>query len=242
MRSLVEAMDVERTFRKRGVVEALAPTELAVSAGEFVAVMGISGSGKSTLLNILGLIDRPTGGEYLLDGVATSALRRRERTALRRVEIGFVFQAFHLLGELTCVENVELALALADVRRSRRRVLAVERLEELGLLSRVNARASELSGGEQQRVAVARATAHGPRLLLADEPTGNLDPESESLVLEALRGAATDRRAVVVATHSERVAGCADRVIRLPQQPQGASAVAPPAGAASVGSSPSRSG
>ncbi len=196
-------------------VPALKPTDLVVDAGEYVAVMGPSGSGKSTLLHVLGLLDRPTAGEYLFEGRAVAALPDRDLAALRNRAIGFVFQRFHLLRDETAERNVALPLLYAGVRRPERRRRALGALEAVGLAGRAGHRPGELSGGEQQRVALARALVKRPRVLLADEPTGNLDSAAGARVLELVEAAVAAGAAVVLITHDPRVAARAPRRLGL---------------------------
>jgi ABC-type lipoprotein export system ATPase subunit len=188
--------------------------ELDVARGELVAVVGRSGSGKSTLLHLLGGLDRADAGEIELDGVRVDKLDERGLTAIRRHKIGFVFQAFHLLPELSGAENVLLPARLArdGVEAAPR---AEELLDRLGLARIARRLPSELSGGEQQRLAIARALINDPALVLADEPTGNLDEESGAAVLELLARAAESGRAVILVTHDRSATGMADRVLRL---------------------------
>jgi ABC-type lipoprotein export system ATPase subunit len=195
-------------------VHVLAGADLDVERGEFVAVVGRSGSGKSTLLHLLGGLDHPDDGTIEVDGVRIDRLDRRGLTDLRRRKVGFVFQAFHLLPELSGVENVLLPARLArDGAEAAPR--AAELIDRLGLAAVARRLPSELSGGEQQRLAVARALVNDPVLLLADEPTGNLDEESGAAVLDLLRRAADSGRAVVLVTHDRAATALADRVLRL---------------------------
>lgn len=182
--------------------------DLTVEPGERVSIVGRSGSGKSTLLNILGLLDAPSSGEFEFDGVTTARLRGRERDRRRGADVGFVFQQFNLLSGRTALENVVMPLLYASGRRFwRRRVIASEMLERVGLGHRLNARPEVLSGGEQQRVAIARALVRGPRLILADEPTGALDVETGSTVIDLLEQvAAENTAALIVITHDPAVA------------------------------------
>jgi putative ABC transport system ATP-binding protein len=213
--ALLELVDVTRRFPGPPEVTALRGVSMRVQAGEMVAVVGPSGSGKSTLLNILGLLDEPTDGVRLLGGVPTDDRRERARTVQRSRSIGFVFQAFHLVSYLDCVQNVMLPLVHQGRPRRSRRELAVRALETVGLGHRLHARPATLSGGEQQRVAVARAVVHEPTLLLCDEPTGNLDRENTAAVLDLLRSLIVKDRAVVVVTHEREVEARADRVVRI---------------------------
>jgi len=190
--------------------------DLNLSAGEFVAVMGESGVGKSTLLNLIAGLDTPDAGEVRIEGAALSALDDDARTVLRRDRIGFVFQAFHVLPHLTLAQNVALPLALQRVPAAESLRRAVDALKRVGLAGRDAGFPSELSGGELQRVAIARALVHGPALILADEPTGNLDPETAGRVLELFNTQARDLgAAVILVTHSQVAASTADRVLRL---------------------------
>ena len=194
-------------------VEALADVSEHIGPGEHVAIMGPSGSGKSTLLNVLGCLDRPTSGTYHLDGRAVSGLDDAELTAVRRHLIGFVFQSFHLVPRLTAAENVELPMTFAGVPRAERRERVAAGLAAVGLTARARHRPEQLSGGERQRVAIARATIMRPRLVLADEPTGNLDSASGTQVLELLERLHADGLTLVVVTHDPRVARRAARVL-----------------------------
>jgi putative ABC transport system ATP-binding protein len=201
-----------RTYRSGSVsVEALKPTTVSVERGEYVALTGPSGSGKSTLLHLLGLLDRPTAGRYLLDGRDVSALSDADLAAVRNRLVGFVFQRFHLLRDETAARNVELPLVYAGVARPERRRRALAALDEVGLSARALHRPGQLSGGEQQRVALARALVKEPRLLLADEPTGNLDSNAGGSVLGLID--AWNRRGVTVIliTHDATVAAHARR-------------------------------
>ena len=187
-------------------VRALRPVSLQFAAGETVAVAGRSGSGKSTLLNVLGLLDRPTGGRYQVRGVDTSLLSESGLTALRGREFGFVFQSFHLLPDRTAAENAELGLVYRGMGALERRAAACLALERVGLGHRLSAMPGTLSGGEQQRVAIARALAQQPRVLLCDEPTGNLDRKNAELVTNLLRGLAAEGLTVIMVTHDLEIA------------------------------------
>lgn len=196
-------------------VHALREVDLTVAAGAFVAVTGPSGCGKTTLLNVLGALDRPTGGSARVLGVEVARLGARERALYRRAQVGFVFQQFHLIPTLTALENVALPLQYAGVPRAERRARAGALLDRVGLSARAEHRPLLLSGGEQQRVAVARALVTGARLLLADEPTGNLDRATADGIVALLREAAGDGVTVLLVTHDDEVAGAADRQLRL---------------------------
>ncbi|WP_090032480.1 ABC transporter ATP-binding protein [Cellulomonas marina] len=212
---VLELRGVHREFRGAATVTALQPTDLVLESGGYLAVVGPSGSGKSTLLNLLGLLDRPSGGEYLLDGVPTARARERVRTALRAERIGFVFQAFHLLPQRTVLENVLLATTYAGVPRAQRRELALAALARVGLGHRTHFLPTTLSGGERQRVAVARAVVARPAVLLADEPTGNLDSHSSAAVLELFDELHADGLTLVVITHDHAVAARAQRRVSI---------------------------
>ena len=198
-----------------GPVTALRDVSLAVAAGEYIGVVGPSGCGKSTLLHVLGVVDAPTSGDVLFDGREVSALADSDRSTLRLRRIGFVFQRFFLLPMLTAWENVELPQAEAGVSRPERRARTAELLDYVGLSGRAGHRPSELSGGEMQRVAIARALANRPSLLLADEPTGELDQATGSQIVALLDRLHADGTAVVVVTHDVSVAARAHRLIRM---------------------------
>lgn len=195
-------------------VPVLNELSLTVDQGNMVAIMGPSGSGKSTLLNVLGLMDSPTSGHYRLGDVAVEGLDAGQRRVIRSTVIGFVFQAFHLVDHLSVRDNVALPLTYQGTGRRQRRQRAQELLEQVGLQHRLHARPSTLSGGERQRVAVARALVHSPRLILCDEPTGNLDRVSTGVVMQLLRQLG-DETCVVVVTHDPEVAAWADRSFML---------------------------
>jgi lipoprotein-releasing system ATP-binding protein len=208
---------VERRYHQgETVLEILKGAELAVWPGQSVALVAPSGAGKSTLLHITGLLEHPDGGEVFLDGVATSSLSDTDRTKLRRNAIGFVYQAHYLLPEFSAVENVMLPQMLRGLAKDEARKRAAELLSYLGLKERLSHRPAELSGGEQQRVAIARAVANAPRLLLADEPTGNLDPHTSDHVFNALAQLIrASGLAVVLATHNMDLAARMDRRVTL---------------------------
>jgi putative ABC transport system ATP-binding protein len=196
-------------------VPALKPCDLEVAPGERLAIMGPSGSGKSTLLNVAGLLDRPTQGTYELDGIDTGSLRERDRTALRAQRIGFVFQSFQLLPYRSAEDNVLLAMLYSPARRTDRRKLARQALERVGLADRLHALPGTLSGGEQQRVAIARGLVNRPSLLLCDEPTGNLDSATGASVLSLLDELHADGLTIIVITHDARVAAHAERMVTI---------------------------
>lgn len=215
VRPLIELRDITMTYPGTPPVTALAGITADIRPGEMVAVTGSSGSGKSTLLNVVGLLDAPTGGHYLLDGVDVTALSERDRTATRARRLGFVFQAFHLIPYLDCVRNVMVPLVHQNVPRRQRRPLAVQALERVGLGHRLSARPGTLSGGEQQRVAVARAIVHEPSIVLCDEPTGNLDSANSDQVVGLLHDLVGEGNAVVVVTHESEVAARAHRTLQV---------------------------
>jgi putative ABC transport system ATP-binding protein len=196
-------------------VHALRGVSLTVERGDYVAIMGASGSGKSTLMNILGCLDVPSAGRYLLDGTDVGTLDDRRLAILRNRRLGFVFQSFNLIPRMSAVANVELPLAYGGVKAVDRRRRALAALEQVGLADRVDHEPNELSGGQQQRVAVARALVTAPALLLADEPTGNLDTRSTTDVLRVLDRLSTLGRTIVLITHEDDVARHTKRVIRL---------------------------
>jgi putative ABC transport system ATP-binding protein len=212
---VVEASSVVKEYDNGDrTLRALKGVDFAVDAGEFVAIVGPSGSGKSTLLNVLGLLDEPTTGEVRVDGRPAASLSTRARTERRKHTIGFVFQSFYLVPTLTAVENVELPRLLDGDRRTRRR-RARDLLDRVGLGDRVDHYPDELSGGQKQRVAVARALVNDPDLLLADEPTGSLDRETGTTVLDHFVDVADDGVAIVTVTHDELVTDYADRTVNL---------------------------
>ncbi|WP_214416226.1 ABC transporter ATP-binding protein [Sphaerisporangium fuscum] len=217
--SLVPVLDVRGVTKVYGqgdaTVHALRGVSLTVDRGDYVAIMGASGSGKSTLMNILGCLDVPSGGSYLIDGTDVGALGDRQLAILRNRKIGFVFQSFNLIPRMSALANVELPLAYGGVGAGVRRRRALAALDQVGLSDRVHHDPNELSGGQQQRVAVARALVTAPSLLLADEPTGNLDTKSTTDVLQILDRLSAAGRTIVLITHEDDVAGHAKRVIRL---------------------------
>lgn len=212
---VIEFQGVALTYSGPPAVEALRPCELRVRRGEFVTVAGPSGSGKSTFLNVAGLLDSPTAGRYLLDGIDTAALPDRERTALRGRRIGFVFQSFHLLPHRSALENVTLAMLYTEVPRAQRLVRAREALAQVGLGHREGALPGRLSGGERQRVAIARALVGRPSLLLCDEPTGNLDSANADSVLALLDELHRAGMTVLVITHDPQVARRGSRTLTI---------------------------
>lgn len=196
-------------------VTALHEVSLTVEAGEFVAITGQSGSGKSTLMNILGCLDRPTRGTYLLNGQDVFSLTDAQRTALRGSMLGFIFQGYNLIPTLTCLENVELPLLYTKLSAKQRRQRALAALEQVGLGNRLSHLPHQLSGGQQQRTAIARTIAFGPSCILADEPTGNLDSASAQSVLALLRSLNAQGNTIILITHDPRIAADAPRVLQI---------------------------
>ena len=213
---MIKTVNLQKIFRTEEVQTlALTNVNIEVSEGEFVAVMGPSGCGKSTLLNILGLLDNPTGGEYYLNGTEVSRYTESQRTDLRKGAIGFVFQSFNLIDELNVYENVELPLLYMGIPSAERKKRVEEALERMGMMHRVKHFPQQLSGGQQQRAAIARAVVAGPKLILADEPTGNLDSKNGREVMELLKELHRDGTTIVMVTHSQHDADYADRIIHL---------------------------
>ncbi len=213
---MIELAGIDREFEVgEQTVHALQGVDLEVAAGEYLSIMGPSGSGKSTLLNVIGLLDRPSRGHYLLDDVDVTALDSAGRAEVRRDKVGFVFQFFHLVPRLTAADNVALPLVLAGIAPAERRERVAVALESLGLAERADHRPDQLSGGQRQRVAIARATIMGPRLLLADEPTGNLDRHSGAEVLDLIEALHADGLTLLVVTHDPEIGRRASRRIRV---------------------------
>ena len=196
-----------------GGVKALEDVSLEIKQGDFVIIVGMSGAGKSTLLNQLGLLDSPSSGEYCLDGIATTELNEAEKARFRNEHIGFVFQAYHLINRLTALENVELPLVLKGVPASQRRVRATELLKTLGLNDLLNRKPQQLSGGQRQRIAIARAVITQPKIVLADEPTGNLDRASGQEVITLLETLNNQGITLVIVTHDSDLGARAKRQI-----------------------------
>jgi putative ABC transport system ATP-binding protein len=214
--ALIELHDVHKVYEMGAEqVHALAGVDLEIDGGEYVAVMGASGSGKSTLMNLVGCLDTPTSGSYLLNGVAVEGLNDLELAAIRNREIGFVFQTFNLLARTSAIENVELPLVYAGVVRKERHERAVRALERVGLLDRARHQPNELSGGQRQRVAIARALVNDPSILLADEPTGNLDSTTSEEIMTLFDELHHQGNTVVLVTHEADIARHAGRRIVL---------------------------
>jgi putative ABC transport system ATP-binding protein len=213
---VVEAINVKKTYMLGKVpVEALRGVNLKVEAGDFVSILGPSGSGKSTMLNLIGALDKPTGGTLLIDGVDIGKLNDNQLANLR-LRIGFVFQFFNLIPRLTARDNVELAMSIANKNRSQRRQRAIELLETVGLKDRVNHKPAELSGGQQQRVAIARALANDPKFLLLDEPTGNVDSKTAGEVLALIKKLNVEEKvSIIMVTHDQHLAREAHRIVQM---------------------------
>jgi putative ABC transport system ATP-binding protein len=216
MATIVEVVDLKKTYMLGKVpVDALRGVNLKVESGDFLAVLGPSGSGKSTLLNLIGALDKPTGGSMLIEGVDASTLNDNQLADLRR-RIGFVFQFFNLIPRFTARENVELSMAIAGLGKAERRKHAEDLLETVGLKERMNHRPAELSGGEQQRVAIARALANNPKFLLMDEPTGNIDSKAAGEIIALIKRLNQDRAVtIIMVTHDQRLAGQAKRIVQM---------------------------
>ena len=213
---MIQISDISKVFRTSEVeTVALNHVSLNVEEGEFVAIMGPSGCGKSTLLNILGLLDNPTEGSYKLMGQEVAILHEKERTRVRKGKLGFVFQSFNLIDELNVYENVELPLTYLGIKASERRQMVNNILHRMNISHRAKHYPQQLSGGQQQRVAIARAVVSNPKIILADEPTGNLDSKNGLEVMELLTELNKEGTTIVMVTHSQRDAGFASRVINL---------------------------
>ena len=217
MNTMIALEGVDKVYRTDRIeTVALSDVNLNVSAGEFVSVMGLSGCGKSTLLNVIGLLDTPTKGQVRLNGTTIDSYRDAALAKIRNREIGFIFQTFHLIPDLSVVDNVEIPLLYRRMAGSERRKLALEALERVGLTARIHHFPSQLSGGQQQRVAIARAIVGKPRILLADEPTGNLDSQMGDEIMHILHGLQKDSGTpIVMVTHDPRLAADTQRIVRL---------------------------
>ncbi|HEX3583387.1 MAG TPA: ABC transporter ATP-binding protein [Thermoanaerobaculia bacterium] len=213
---LIEMLELTRVYQLGPQeIYALRGVDLVIENGEYVAIMGPSGSGKSTLMNIIGCLDRPTSGRYLLDGIPVESMDDDELAAIRNRKIGFVFQTFNLLARTTALQNVELPLVYAKIPRTERREMAEEALAAVGLKERMNHQPNELSGGQRQRVAIARALVNKPSLLLADEPTGNLDSQTGREILDLFRELHSRGNSIIMVTHEDDVAHEAKRIIHI---------------------------
>ena len=215
---MIRLENITKTYEKHGqTLRALADVSLHVPKGDFLAITGPSGSGKTTLMNILGCLDRPTTGKYLLEGTTVEGLGGAAAADIRNRKIGFIFQSFNLIGSMSALENVELPLVLRGESRKIRRQKALEALARVGLQNRAAHRPAELSGGQQQRVAIARVLAAQPPLILADEPTGNLDGVTSREILSILRQLHQEGQTIVMITHDDGIAAAAPRQMRMEQ-------------------------
>ena len=213
---MIQVKEIKKVFRTEEVETwAISNISLNVNVGEFVAIMGPSGCGTSTLLNILGLIDTPSGGTYLLDGKDVSSLKENDRIDLRKGVIGFVFQSFNLIDELTVEENIELPLLYMGIGKRERKERVQKAMERMNIAHRSRHFPAQLSGGQQQRVAIARAVISNPKLILADEPTGNLDSKNGEEVMQLLSELHKEGTTIVMVTHSQHDAGYANRIVKL---------------------------
>lgn len=211
---MIEIVDLRKTYNQGELaVNALDGVSLFVGKGEFVSIMGASGSGKSTMMNILGCLDKPTSGKFILDGIDVSNLRDRELASVRNKKIGFVFQSFNLLPKLSALENVELPMVYAGIKKDERRKRALEALDIVGLSGRVKHKPNEISGGQRQRVAIARALVNNPAIILADEPTGNLDSKSTFEIIDIFQRLNDEGATIVMVTHEPDVAKYTKRIV-----------------------------
>ncbi|HCE84714.1 MAG TPA: macrolide ABC transporter ATP-binding protein [Bacteroidetes bacterium] len=216
MSALIVLENIRKSYRLGGVdIHALDGVDLSIHQNEFVALMGPSGSGKSTLMNVLGCLDSPTSGKYALNGKDVGSMRDRQLSEIRNTEIGFVFQSFNLLPRMSSLDNVALPLVYAGISSKQRRARAQEMLELVGLGDRLKNKPNQLSGGQRQRVAIARALANQPSLVLADEPTGNLDSTTAQEIMEMLTKVNAQGNTIVVVTHEREIAEYAQRIIHL---------------------------
>ncbi len=216
MNNLIVLSDVCKTYNsKNNSVHALQHINININRGQFVSVIGQSGSGKSTLMNILGCLDTPTSGEYLLDNIPVSGMNESQLSFIRNNIIGFIFQSFNLIPSLNALENVELPLIYRGIKKSKRKFLALNSLKIVGLEKRIYHRPFELSGGQQQRVAIARAIAADPKIILADEPTGNLDSNSGNEIMDILKQLHHQGTTIILITHDNNIAKMAETCIKI---------------------------
>jgi len=213
---ILAVRNLSKTYMQGKIpVHALTDVSFDVEKGEFLSIVGPSGSGKSTLLSMIGLLDKPTGGSVLIDGIEITKASEREAPRIRREKIGFVFQHFNLIPTLTALENIDIAMRFARVPKGRRRERAIDLLEQMGLRERMNHKPSELSGGEQQRVSIARAMANHPAIILADEPTGEVDTKTRDMIVGILKSLSEKGQTILVVTHDTAVADRTSRIITM---------------------------
>ena len=216
MSSVVKLSGINKIYKSGEVsFQALKDINLDIKKGEFVAIIGASGSGKSTMMNLIGLLDHPTSGRYELDGQDTSHLKENSLAKIRNKKIGFVFQSFNLLSRTSALDNVALPLVYGGVSSSQRKQMAKAALEQVGLGEKINSRSNQLSGGQQQRVAIARALVTNPEIILADEPTGNLDSKSGVEIMKIFHKLNSEGKTIIMITHEENIANNAKRVIKI---------------------------
>jgi lipoprotein-releasing system ATP-binding protein len=212
----IEIRDLTKIYGDGVEVRALDGVDLDIEKGEFLAIIGPSGSGKSTLLNMIGILDTPTSGTILLDGVDINSASQKQRSKMRNQKLGFIFQYHHLLPDFNAIENVMMPLLINGIKKSKAKKIAYEMLDEVGLNDRANHRPNQLSGGQNQRVAIARALANNPDIVIGDEPTGNLDSKSSDVIYDLLRKLNEEHdQTFILVTHDERMAEKTDRIIRL---------------------------
>lgn len=213
---ILRVRNLSKTYMQGKIpVHALSDVSFDVNRGEFLSIVGPSGSGKSTLLSMIGLLDKPTSGSVFIDGTETTKAKESEAPKIRREKIGFIFQHFNLMPTLTALENIDIAMRFARVSKSRRKERAIELLAQMGLTERMNHKPSELSGGEQQRVAIARAMANYPAIILADEPTGEVDTKTRDMIVDLLKELSEKGQTILVVTHDTAVSGRTSRVITM---------------------------
>jgi len=213
---ILRVRNLSKTYMQGKIpVHALSDVSFDVNRGEFLSIVGPSGSGKSTLLSMIGLLDKPTSGSVFIDGTEITKAKESEAPVIRREKIGFIFQHFNLMPTLTALENIDIAMRFARVSKSRRKERAVELLTQMGLTERMNHKPSELSGGEQQRVAIARAMANYPAIILADEPTGEVDTKTRDMIVDLLKELSEKGQTILVVTHDTAVSARTGRVINM---------------------------